>query len=286
VSSGKWDLTGRICVVTGANRGIGRATAEGLAGIGASLILVCRRIEDGRAVARAIAEQGRPEPDVVGADLSSQQSIRRAASEITERYPRLHVLINNAGIIYPRREVTADGLEMQFAVNHLAYFLLTNLLLPSLVAGSPSRIVNVSSGAHTHTQLDFDDLQSEKRYDPQEVYSRTKLANILFTYELARRIKDSGVTVNCLTPGVVATRMLADYMGVPRTGRAVDSTFGATPAEGAETSIYLAAAPEVESVSGKYFVRKKPVSSSRESYDAAAARRLWDLSARLAGIST
>jgi NAD(P)-dependent dehydrogenase (short-subunit alcohol dehydrogenase family) len=286
VSSGKWDLTGRICVVTGANRGIGRATAEGLAGIGASLILVCRRIEDGRAVARAIAEQGRPEPDVVGADLSSQQSIRRAASEITERYPWLHVLINNAGIIYPRREVTADGLEMQFAVNHLAYFLLTNLLLPSLVAGSPSRIVNVSSGAHTHTQLDFDDLQSEKRYDPQKVYSRTKLANILFTYELARRIKDSGVTVNCLTPGVVATRMLADYMGVPRTGRAVDSTFGATPAEGAETSIYLAAAPEVESVSGKYFVRKKPVSSSRESYDAAAARRLWDLSARLAGIST
>jgi NAD(P)-dependent dehydrogenase (short-subunit alcohol dehydrogenase family) len=286
VSSGKWDLTGRICVVTGANRGIGRATAEGLAGIGASVILVCRRIEDGRAVARAIAEQGRPEPDIVGADLSSQQSIRRAASEITERYFQLHVLINNAGIIYPRREVTADGLEMQFAVNHLAYFLLTNLLLPSLVAGSPSRIVNVSSGAHTHTQLDFDDLQSEKRYDPQEVYSRTKLANILFTYELARRIKDSGVTVNCLTPGVVATRMLADYMGVPRTGRAVDSTFGATPAEGAETSIYLAAAPEVESVSGKYFVRKKPVSSSRESYDAAAARRLWDLSARLAGIST
>jgi NAD(P)-dependent dehydrogenase (short-subunit alcohol dehydrogenase family) len=281
-----WDLTGRICVVTGANRGIGRATAEGLSESGASLILVCRRVEDGQAVARDIAAQGRPEPDVIGADLSSQQSIRRAAAEIKERYAKVHVLINNAGIIPARREVTLDGLEMQFAVNHLAYFLLTNLLLPSLIAGSPSRVVNVSSGAHSHARLDFDDLQSENGYDSQEVYSRTKLANILFTYELARRLKVSGITSNCLTPGVVATRMLADYMGVPRTGRAVDSTFGATPAEGAETSIYLAAAPEVESVTGKYFVRKKPVASSRASYDAASARRLWEVSAELTGLST
>jgi NAD(P)-dependent dehydrogenase (short-subunit alcohol dehydrogenase family) len=286
VSRGGCDLTGRTCVVTGANRGIGRATAEGLAEAGASLILVCRRTEDGRVVSQEIAAHGRPEPYVVGADLSSQLSIRRAAAEIIQRYPKLHVLVNNAGIIPPYREVTVDGLEMQFAVNHLAYFLLTNLLLPSLVAGSPSRIVNVSSGAHSHAQLDFDDLQSEKRYQPQEVYSRTKLANILFTYELARRVKLSGVTANALTPGVVATRMLADYMGVPSSGRALDRTFGATPAEGAETSIYLAAAPEVESVTGKYFERKKPVSSSRESHDAAVARRLWDVSARLTGLST
>jgi NAD(P)-dependent dehydrogenase (short-subunit alcohol dehydrogenase family) len=276
------DLSGRICIVTGANRGIGRATAEGLAELGATLILVCRRIEEGQAVAREIAKGG-PAPDVVGADLSSQASIRQAASEIQARYPRLHVLINNAGIIPPRREVTVDGLEMQFAVNHLGYFLLTNLLLPQLRAGAPSRIVNVSSGAHAHT-LDFEDLQSERGYDAKEVYRRTKLANVLFTYELARRLGVTGVTVNALEPGVVATRMLADYMGVPRGG--VDSTFGASPDEGAETSIYLAASPEVEGVTGKYFARERPVPSSRESYDEATARRLWEVSERLTGLSS
>jgi NAD(P)-dependent dehydrogenase (short-subunit alcohol dehydrogenase family) len=278
-------LTGRICVVTGANRGIGRATAEGLADLGASLILVCRRREDGEAVSREIAAKGRPAPGVVGADLSSQASVRQAASEIQAGYPRLHVLINNAGVISPRREVTVDGLEMQFAVNHLGYFLLTNLLLPQLRAGAPSRIVNVSSGAHSHATLDFADLQSERGYDPKEVYSRTKLANILFTYELARRLGGAGVTVNCLTPGVVATRMLGDYMGAPR-GAGVDSTFGASPEEGAETSIYLAASPDVEGVTGRYFVGKKPAASSRESHDEAAARRLWEVSERLTGLST
>jgi NAD(P)-dependent dehydrogenase (short-subunit alcohol dehydrogenase family) len=279
------ELTGRICLVTGANRGIGRATAEGLADLGASLILVCRRQEDGEAVSREIAARGGPAPDVVGADLSSQVSIRQSASEIQARYPRLHVLINNAGIISRRREVTVDGLEMQFAVNHLGYFLLTHLLLPQLRAGVPSRIVNVSSGAHSHATLDFADLQSERGYDPKEVYSRTKLANILFTYELSRRLRGTGVTVNCLTPGVVATRMLGDYMGAPR-GTGVDSTFGASPEEGAETSIYLAAAPDVEGVTGKYFVGKKPAVSSRESHDEAAARRLWEVSERLTGLST
>jgi NAD(P)-dependent dehydrogenase (short-subunit alcohol dehydrogenase family) len=278
-------LTGRICLVTGANRGIGRATAEGLADLGASLILVCRRREDGEAVSREIAASGRPAPAVIGADLSSQASIRQAASEIQTRYPRLHVLVNNAGVISRRREVTVDGLEMQFAVNHLGYFLLTNLLLPQLRAGAPSRIVNVSSGVHSHATLDFADLQSERGYDPKEVYSRTKLANILFTYELSRRLGAAGVTVNCLTPGVVATRMLGDYMGAPP-GSGVNSTFGASPKEGAETSIYLAASPEVEGVTGKYFVGKKPAASSRESHDEAAARRLWEVSERLTGLST
>jgi NAD(P)-dependent dehydrogenase (short-subunit alcohol dehydrogenase family) len=280
------DLTGRICVVTGANRGIGRATAEGLAELGGSLVLVCRRREDGKNVSRSIAAKGQPAPDVIGADLSSQASIRQAASEIQARYPKLHVLINNAGVISRRREATVDGLEMQFAVNHLAYFLLTNLLLPQLRAGLPSRIVNVSSGAHSHATLDFADLQSERGYEPKEVYSRTKLANILFTYELARRLAATGVTVNCLTPGVVATRMLDDYMGVPRAGLRGNSTFGASPEEGAETSIYLAAAPDVERVTGKYFMGKSPAPSSRASYDAAAARRLWEVSERLTGLST
>jgi len=279
------DLTGRLCVVTGANRGIGRATAQGLAELGADLVLVCRRLEDGQVVARKIGARDRPAPEVVEADLSSQTAIRRAAAQIQSRHPRVNVLINNAGIIPRHREVTEDGLELQFAVNHLAYFLLTNLLLPQLRAGAPARVVNVSSGAHDHAGLDFDDLQSEGRYDPQEVYSRTKLANILFTYELARRLDPREVTANCLTPGVVATRMLRDYLG-RRAGGGPDSTFGASPEQGAETSIYLAASPEIAGVTGKYFSRKKPVRSSRESYDEAAARRLWEVSERLTGLST
>lgn len=279
------EMIGRVCVVTGANRGIGRATAEGLARLGARVILVCRRREDGDVVSKEIAALSRVVPDVVTADLSSQVSIRQAAAYLRGHYAELHVLVNNAGIIPPRRQVTVDGLEMQFAVNHLGYFLLTNLLLPQLQAG-PSRVVCVSSGAHTHAAIDFDDLQAERRYEPKRVYSRTKLANILFTYELARRLSGTAVTANCLNPGIVATRMLADYMGVPLAGPALARTFGAKPEEGAETSIYLASSPEVETVTGKYFERKKPVASSRESYDDAAARRLWEVSEGLAGLST
>jgi NAD(P)-dependent dehydrogenase (short-subunit alcohol dehydrogenase family) len=279
------DMTGRVCVVTGANRGIGRATAEGLAGLGARVVLVCRRKEDGESVAREIATRAAGVPEVVTADLSSQVSIRQAAGYIQGRYPSLHVLINNAGVIPPRREVTVDGLEMQFAVNHLAYFLLTNLLLPPLRAGSPSRIINVSSGAHTQANLDFEDLQAQRDYQAKTVYSRSKLANILFTYELSRRLAGTGVTANCLNPGVVATKMLADYMGVPVAGPALSRRFGATPEEGAETSIYLAASPEVESVTGKYFEHKRPAASSRESHDEAVARRLWEISSSLTGLS-
>ena len=280
------NMAGRICVVTGANRGIGRATAEGLAALGAHVVMVVRRREDGEKAAGEIAARIGRTPEVVTADLSSQASIRQAAATVRDRHPRIHVLINNAGVIPPRREVTADGLEMQFAVNHLAYFLLTNLLLPQLKAGAPSRIISVSSGAHDHGPMDFDDLQAERSYDAKRVYSRSKLANILFTYELARRLKGTGVTANALNPGVVATGMLADYMGLPRTGSAVTRTFGASPKEGAETSIYLASALEVESVTGKYFERKKAIASSQASYDEASARRLWEISERLTGLST
>ncbi len=279
------DMTGRVCVVTGATRGIGRATAEGLAQLGATTVLVARRREDGERVAREIAAKASVTPAVVSADLSSQASIRQAAAELARRYPRVHVLINNAGVIPARREVTVDGLEMQFAVNHLAYFLLTNLLLQELRAGTPSRIINVSSGAHDGARLQFDDLQSEREYQPRAVYSRSKLANVLFTYELARRLKGSGVTANCLSPGVVATGMLADYMGVPRTGGASASSFGASPERGAQTSIYLATSPDVEGVTGKYFEKSRAIRSSQESYDEAAARRLWEVSERLTGLS-
>jgi NAD(P)-dependent dehydrogenase (short-subunit alcohol dehydrogenase family) len=280
------EMTGRVCVVTGASRGIGRATAEGLAQLGARVVMVCRRREDGEKVSREIRTKGGAAPDIVTADLSSQASIRQAAAELKGRYSQLHVLINNAGVIPPRREVTVDGLEMQFAVNHLAYFLLTRLLLPELEAGAPSRIINVSSGAHTHASIDFDDLQAEHGYQPKQVYSRSKLANVLFTYELSRRLRGTRVTANCLNPGVVATRMLADYTGVPIVGGALARTFGATPEQGADTSIHLAVSAEVERVTGRYFERKRERRSSPESYDEAAARRLWEVSERLTGLST
>jgi retinol dehydrogenase-14 len=279
------EMTGRVCVITGASRGIGKASAEALAGLGASLVLVCRRQPDGDKVVSQISRRSAAVPDVVTADLSSQSEIRRAAGEIRERHPTLHVLINNAGVFTRRRQLTVDGLEQQFAVNHLAYFLFTNLLLDRLKAAAPSRIINVSSGAHSGSQLDFADLQGERSYDGNRAYSQSKLANILFTYELARRLRGTGVTANCLHPGVIATRLLADYMGVPAAGGALARTFGAKPEKGAETIVYLASSQEVEGVTGKYFVNKRPVTSSRESYDEAAARRLWEVSERLTGIS-
>jgi retinol dehydrogenase 14 len=281
------DMTGRVCVVTGANRGIGRATAEGLARLGATLVLVCRRLEEGESVAREIASAhgGRPAL-VVPADLSSQRSIRDAAERIRAAHGGLHVLVNNAGVIPKQRETTVDGLEMQFAVNHLAYFLLTNLLLDRLVDGAPSRVVNVSSGAHQGGRLDFSDLQSERRYDPVRVYGRTKLANVLFTYELARRLGATGVTANCLHPGVVATKLMADYMNVPLVGGAIARTFGGSVEKGAETSLYLAASPEVEGLTGRYFVGQRETRSSPASYDGGLQQRLWEESARLTALAT
>ena len=278
------DLTGRVCVITGASRGIGKASAEALADLGANVVLVCRRQADGDKVASEISRRSAAVPDVVEADLSSQSEIRRAAGEIRERHPAVQVLINNAGLFTRRRQLTVDGLEQQFAVNHLAYFLFTNLLLDCLRAGAPSRIINVSSGAHSGSQLDFADLQGERSNNGNRAYSQSKLANILFTYELARRLRGTGVTANCLHPGVIATRLLADYMGMPAAGGALARTFGAKPEKGAETIVYLASSQEVEGVTGKYFVNKRPVTSSRESYDEAAARRLWEVSERLTGI--
>ncbi|MFL5460473.1 MAG: SDR family oxidoreductase [Gemmatimonadales bacterium] len=279
------EMTGRVCVITGASRGIGRASAEALASLGASLTLVCRQQVDGDKVANEIASRHPAALDVVAADLSSQTDIQRAAAQIRKRHPAVHVLINNAGVFTRRRQLTVDGLEQQFAVNHLAYFLFTNLLLDCLKAAAPSRIINVSSGAHSGSHLDFADLQGERGYDGNRAYSQSKLANILFTYELARRLRGTGVTANCLHPGVIATRLLADYMGVPAAGGALARTFGAKPEKGAETIVYLASSQEVEGVTGKYFVNKRPVTSSRESNDEAAARRLWEVSERLTGIS-
>jgi NAD(P)-dependent dehydrogenase (short-subunit alcohol dehydrogenase family) len=279
------DLSGRVCVVTGATRGIGRAAAEELARSGATMILVCRRRADGEAVAAAIARAGARRPAmVVEADLSSQAAVRAAAAEIAAAHERVHVLVNNAARIPRDREVTVDGIELQLAVNHLAPFLLTNLLLERLRAGAPSRVVTVSSTTHHGAEIDFDDLQSERRYDSEDVYAATKLMNLLFTYELARRMHGTGVTANALHPGAVATRLLADYMKVPLVGSALSRTFGASPEQGADTVVYLAAAPEVAGLSGKYFSNRREIRSSPSSRDEAAARRLWEVSARLTGL--
>src|SRR3954463_1607670 len=280
------EMTGRVCVITGASRGIGKASAEALASLGASLVLVCRQRADGDKVASEIATRRSVAADVVAADLSSQTEIRRAAAQIRQRHPAVHVLINNAGVFTHRRELTVDGLEQQFAVNHLAYFLFTNLLLDRLLAAAPSRIINVASGAHSGSQLDFSDLQGERRYDGNRAYSQSKLANILFTYELARRLRGTGVTANCLHPGVIATKLLANYMGVPAAGGALARTFGASPEEGADTILFLASSPEVEGVSGKYFEHRLPRRSSPQSYDEAAARRLWQVSEQQTGLSS
>ncbi|HEY8258199.1 MAG TPA: SDR family oxidoreductase [Gemmatimonadales bacterium] len=279
------DLTGRVCVVTGASRGIGRATAEGLGELGARLVLVCRKAEDGAEVAAGIATAGGHTPDVVSCDLSSQASIHTAAAEILAKHPRLNVLVNNAGVLLRSREVSVDGFEMQFAVNHLGYFLLTNLLLGALKAGAPARIVNVSSGAHQGGRLDFNDLQSQRRYEPIRVYSMTKLSNILFTHELALRLEGSGVTVNAVHPGVIATRLLANYLDVPLVGGPIARAFGGKPERGAETILYLAASPEVAGITGGYFVNRQESRSSPASYDETTARRLWDVSAQLTSLA-
>ncbi len=279
------DLTGRVCVVTGASRGIGRATAEGLAELGATLVLVCRGAADGSDVAAGIIAAGGHPPTVVLCDLSSQASIRSATAEILGRWPRLHVLVNNAGVLLRTREVSVDGYEMQFAVNHLAYFLFTDLLLGALKADAPSRIVNVSSGAHQGGRIDFEGLQSPRRYDPLRVYAMTKLANILFTHELARRLEGTGVTANAVHPGVIETRLLANYLDVPPMERTIARAFGGKPERGAETNIYLAASPEVAGISGSYFVNRQASPSSPASYDEEAARKLWEVSARLTGLA-
>jgi len=280
-------MAGKVCMVTGANAGIGKATVQGLANIGATVVMVCRSRERGEVALSEIKKQSSNDRiSLLVADLSSQGEIRKLAADFKGQHSKLHVLVNNAGIIPRKREVTLDGFETQFAVNHLAPFLLTNLLLDVLKSSAPARIVTVASDMHRGATLDFDDLQSEQSYGPVRVYCRTKLANVLFTCELARRLEGTGVTANCLHPGVVATKLLADAMGVPSALRSTTRLIGSKPEKGAKTSIYLAASPEVEGVSGKYFIKQKAVEPSQASSDENTASRLWRVSAELTGIST
>jgi len=279
------DLSGRICLVTGATRGIGRATAEALAKMGAQVLLHGRDSASVGAVVREMLRFGQV-AGVVG-DLSSLAAVRKLAKDIAAQHPHIDVLVNNAGGGARRREITADGFERTFAVNHLAPFLLTNLLLERLKASSAGRVVTVSSMAHRSGKLDLDDLNWERRkYSTLGAYSASKLANVLFTTELARRLGGSRVTANCLHPGVVATNIFNAMGGVGgRVFTVLFRPFLLSPAKGAATSIYLASSPEVATVTGKFFDKCREVTAGSAAQDAAVARRLWEISERLTGLA-
>jgi NAD(P)-dependent dehydrogenase (short-subunit alcohol dehydrogenase family) len=279
-------MQGKICLVTGANSGIGKATAMGLAQRGATVVMVGRDREKGEAVQREIkTKSGNEAVDLLLADLSSQESVRQLVENFLQRYTQLHVLINNAGMTSLRRRETVDGLERTFAVNQLAPFLLTNVLLDVIKASALSRIINVSSGAHEAGHINMDDLQSEKKY--MRAYGQSKLALVLFTYELARRMQGTGVTANCLHPGFVATNFGQNGTGpIGRGVMNVISRFGISPEEGAKTSIFLATSPEVKGVTGKYFVKSIPKRSAPISYDVTLQRQLWEECARLVKLPT
>jgi retinol dehydrogenase-14 len=273
-------MAGRTVLITGATGGIGKATALGLAAMGAHLAITGRDLGRTDTAAREIRAAGGGQVDVFVADLSSRAKVRRLADEVLQRLPRLDVLVNNVGGYWNTRHVTADGLERTFALNHLAPFLLTNLLLDRLRDSAPARVVTVSSHAHTGGRIDFDDLQGERSYSGARAYNQSKLANVLFTYELGRRLQGTSVTANALHPGVVRTSFGAeDPAGIQRLLVPLIRPFMKSPARGAATSIHVASAPELDQVTGTYFARSKPRRSSERSYDEAAAARLWRVSA-------
>jgi NAD(P)-dependent dehydrogenase (short-subunit alcohol dehydrogenase family) len=278
------NLSGKTIMVTGATAGIGEATAQELARKGATVVLISRNPEKCAATAARIQQEtNNPNVNYISADLSSQAQIHELVVQFLSRYDRLDVLINNVGAFFLERRLSIDGVEMTFALNHLSYFLLTNLLLDIIKASAPARVVNVSSNAHFKAALEFDNLQSWRDYFVYTAYKRSKFANVLFTYELARRIKGSDVTVNALHPGIVGTDIAKNvnrWVGVGWRNFARYSSV-LTPAQGAETSVYLAASPEVETVTEKYFVKCKEAPSDPATYDRAAAWRLWEISAKM-----
>jgi NAD(P)-dependent dehydrogenase (short-subunit alcohol dehydrogenase family) len=272
----------KICLITGGTNGIGKSTALALARMGATVVIVGRNAAKTAQVVEEIrATSGNKNVDSLLADLSSQQAVRHLAGEFKSKYPHLHVLLNNAGAAFLKRQLSVDGIEMTLALNHLAYFLLTNLLLDALKASAPARIINVSSDAHASGKIEFDNLQGERAYGFQ-TYGNSKLANILFTMELARRTEGTGVTANALHPGLVATGFGKNAGGL------IAALFGLvaplvarSPAKGAETSIYLASSPSVEGLTGKYFYDSRVILPAPQATDRVAARRLWDVSAEM-----
>jgi len=279
-------MAGKTVLVTGGTSGIGKATAIGLARMGAHLAITGRDLERSESSAREIRSAGHGQVDVFVADLSSQSEVRRLAGEVLERLPRIDVLVNNVGGYWRNRHVTADGLEHTFALNHLAPFLLTNLLLDRLKRSGQARVVTVSSHAQAQGRIDFDDLQGEKTYSGASAYNQSKLAGVLFTYELARRLQGSAVTANVLHPGVVRTSFGAEDPGrAQRLFVPLMKLFMKTPAQGAATSIHVASSSDLEYTTGLFFANSKAKRSSKRSYDEAAAARLWQVSADLVGLS-
>jgi NAD(P)-dependent dehydrogenase (short-subunit alcohol dehydrogenase family) len=277
-------MQGRVCLVTGATSRIGQATALGLAQQGATVVIVARNQAKGEVVRQHIqAASGNPAVDLLLADLSEQASVRQLAEACAARYAQLHVLINNAGVILLRRHETVDGVEMTLAVNSLAPFLLTQLLLDQLKAGAPARVVNVCSGAHTSGRIALNDLQLRRGYNIWRAYAQSKLALLMCSYELARRLAGTGITVNCVHPGFVGTNLGLSNVG-PRLqalARSVLARLGASPERGAQTSLYVATSPAVAQITGKYFADCRAVPTAPRSYDEAMQRHLWEVSALL-----
>jgi retinol dehydrogenase 14 len=280
-------MAGKTVLVTGGTAGIGKATAVGLAALGARVGITGRDRTRAEAAAADIrAASGNPAVDVFTADLSAQAEVRRLAGAVLDAYPRLHVLVNNVGGFWAHRHLTADGLEHTFALNHLGPFLLTNLLLHRLKASAPARVVTVSSGAQAMGRIDFDDLQGSARYSGQRAYNASKLANVMFTYALARFLDGTGVTANVLHPGVTNTNFGGDDQAAfVKRMMPLLRPFMKTPAAGAATSIYLASSAKVDGVTGRYFANRKPKSSSKASHDTVAVVRLWKVSADLVGLT-
>ena len=278
-------LNGKVCMITGATAGIGIVTAKALAQEGATVIIVGRSKEKSISTVDQIKkETGNPNIEYFLADLSVQKEVHKLAEDFKSKFKRLDILVNNAGAVFNKRFETTDGLEMTFALNHLSYFLLTNLLLDTIKASVPSRIINVSSDAYKGAKINFDDLQGKKKYGTMRAYGQSKLANILFTYELSRKLEGSGVTSNVLHPGFVATSFGTNNTGIIRLILRFLHLFALSPEKGAETSIYLATSPDVANTTGKFFVKKKEVRTSAESYDNKVAEKLWKVSEELTKI--
>ena len=280
------NMNGKICLVTGGTNGIGKSTAQELARMGATVVIVGRDAQKTSEVVQEIrAASGNPNVDSLLADLSSQQEVRRLADEFKSKYSQLHVLLNNAGAVFMQRQLSVDHIEMTFALNHLASFLLTNLLLDTIKASAPARIINVSSNAHTTGKIEFDNLQGERNYSPR-VYKNSKLANILFTMELARRLEGTGVAVNALHPGFTATGFANNNGKVMATLVSIFAPLVArSPAKGAETSIFLASSPSVESITGKYFHDSRVIPAALQATDMVVARKLWAVCAEMVHIA-
>lgn len=292
------NMKGKVVVITGATSGIGQVAAEKLAGMGARIVQVARDRERGQAAVKRLSELAPgTSHSIYYGDLSRLSEMKRVASEIARDESRIDVLINNAGAMFGSRQLTEDGLELTFALNHMAYFVLTRLLRDRLIGSAPARVVNTASDAHTSGTLEFDDLQSAKAYRPNflewmryggpgfKVYSRSKLLNILFTRELARRLAGSGVTANSLHPGFVATRFGDQTGGLISFGVRIAKRFALSPEQGAETLVYLASSPEVAGMTGEYFHKCRPVMPSKEAQDDDRAQRLWVETARLANLT-